>query len=183
MDRLADSLPTLPTELGRALLHEAATRDMVTARRWVLLSVVWCEAYLSAAGLMSRVRAVLGAGCFGQADVAAFRRDMRAIKVVLQSAGRTLKFSRRPEQGGYYVQGRPPLDPELAQSIRSALSDLDLRQIELAGRLSAAQRVWQAGRLSDQLRRMAVRRLRRERPNLSLLEARREVLDRYEQRG
>jgi len=181
MPRLLDPASSLPSELSLALLAEAAARDTVTARRAALLASLWRAGRWSADGLMARTEAIVGRGCFGRARLAAFRRDMRALKAVLTAADFKLKFSRRPAHGGYYIEGRPDLDPELARLIRSALSDLDPRQLAIASRLSPAQRVWQAGQLSDQLRRMAIRRLVLEQPGLSPREAQREVLHRYYQ--
>ena len=173
----------LPVELGLALLKEAAARDPVTARRMALLSILWQEGFLTAIGLMARAEALVGRGCFGQASVATFRRDMRALKYVLAEAGHTLRFSRRVGQGGYYVAGRPALAPELAASIHASVADVDAHQIELAGQLTPADRVRQAGLLSDGLRNMAVRRLLAERPSLTPQAAQWEVLHRYHQLG
>lgn len=173
----------LPSELGLALLKEAAARNPVTARRTALLSIVWQEGYFTSVGLMARTEAILGPGCFGKAAAAAFRRDMRALKRVLAAAGHELKFSRRVGHGGYYVAGRPELAPELAISIKAAVSDVDAHQIEIASRLTPADRVRQAARLSDGLRNMAVRRLMVERPDLTPQDAQREVLHRYYQLG
>src|SRR5574337_186832 len=119
----------IPAEVQLALLRDDITRDIVTARRAVLLSLVWQESFLSKAGLMARTQALLGRGCFGRAAEATFRLDMRALKAVLDSCGFGLKFSRRSGRGGYYVPGRPELAPELAEAIRAAVSDMDPFQI------------------------------------------------------
>src|SRR5574337_899436 len=174
---------SIPAELRLALLNDDITRDIVTARRAVLLSLVWQESFLSKAGLMARTEALLGRGCFGKAAEATFRRDMRALKAVLDSCGFGLKFSRRSGRGGYYIPGRPELAPELAESIRAAISDVDPLQIEMASRLTPADRVQQAGRLSDGLRQMALRRLMAEQPGLTLRQAQQEVMHRYYQLG
>lgn len=174
---------SIPAELRLALLSDDLARDIVTARRAVLLSLVWQESFLSKAGLMARTQALLGRGCFGKAAEATFRRDMRALKAVLDSCGFGLKFSRRSGRSGYYIPGRPELAPELAESIRAAIDDVDPLQIERASRLTPAERVQQAGRLSDGLRRMALRRLMAEQPGLTLRKAQQEVMHRYYQLG
>lgn len=125
----------------------------------------------------------MGRGCFGRAADAAFRRDVCAIKSVLASAGYSLRYARRPELDGYYIPDRPPLAPEMADQIRAAMAEADRRQIEIMSRLSPAARVHQAGRLSDGLRRIAVRRLRERQPGLSLAAAHREVMHRYDRLG
>ena len=141
----------LPADLRLGLLEDDLARDTVSARRAALLAVIWREGRLSSAGLIARAEAILGRGCFGRAPAATFRRDLRALKRILAAAGYLLRFSRRPGRGGYYIAGRPDLAPELAAYIRAALADVDPRQIKLAARLTPAERVQQAARLSDGL--------------------------------
>ena len=173
----------LPTDLRLGLLEDAIERDVVTARRSTLLRLVWQESFLSGAGLIARTEAVVGRGCFGAAAAATFRRDIRALKALLKRSGFSLRFSRRAGRGGYYVVGRPALAPGLAANIEAGLRDVDPQQVALAARLTPADRVQQAARLSDGLRRMAVRRLLGERPGLDLKAAYREVAHRYDQLG
>jgi hypothetical protein len=175
--------PLLPVELRLGLLQDAQARDPVTARRAALLELLWNEAYLSAAGLISRTEWVVGRGCFGKAPAATLKRDLRALKAVLAANGWQLRYSRRPGRRGYYLRGRPELAPEIAANIRAGMSDIDPYQVELASRLTPAQRVQQAGELSDQLRMMAVRRRLAENPSLTLREAHREVMRSYERWG
>ncbi len=170
---------SLPVALRLGLLEEDMARDLVTARRGTLLALVWQESFLSSAGLMARTEAEVGGGCFGKAATATFRRDMRALKAVLATRDFRLMFSRRTGRAGYYISGRPELAPELAETIRAAAGEVDPKQIQLAGRLPPAERVQQAGLLSDGARRLAVRRLMAERPDLSLPQAQQEVLHRY----
>ena len=149
----------------------------------MLLRLVWQESFLSGAGLISRTEAIIGRGCFGRAAAATFRRDIRALKALLKDAGFSLRFSRQARRGGYYVVGRPELAPELAVMIQAGMQDVDPKQIASAAQLTPADRVQQAGQLSDGLRRMAVRRLMGEQPGLGLKEAYREVSHRYDRLG
>jgi hypothetical protein len=174
---------SLPVELRLGLLDDAVDRDLVTARRSTLLRLVWQESLLSGTGLISRTEAILGRGCFGTAATATFRRDIRALKVILKRAGFNLRFSRQARRSGYYVVGRPELAPELTKMIHAGMQDIDPKQIALAARLTPADRIQQAGQLSDGLRRMAARRLMGEQPGLGLKEAYREVSHRYDQLG
>ena len=171
----------LPVELRLGLLADACNRDVVTARRATLLRLIWQESYLSGAGLIARTESVLGRGGFGSAAASTFRRDIRALKVLLEQAGYSLRFSRQTRRTGYYIVGRPELATDLANTIRAGMRDIDRKQIVLAARLTPADRIRQAGQLSDGLRRMAVRRLLAERPSLSFNEAYREVAHRYDQ--
>ena len=169
---------TVPPTIWFALLKEDIERDLATARRTVLLSIIWRESYLTCEGLTFGAEAVLGKGCFGKSVADTFCRDIRVLRNLLLVSGHKLKFSRRGEQTGYYIEGRPLLAPELAEPIRASIAEVDLRQIAISRRLSPAHCVQKAGRLSDDLHRMAVRRLRSERPELSHAEAHREVLKR-----
>ncbi|RMD65485.1 hypothetical protein D6833_02900, partial [Candidatus Parcubacteria bacterium] len=67
----------LPPPIGQALLHDAARRDLVTARRKALCEILWRERYLTREGLIARVEALLGKNCFGRsAWEDTFYRDM-----------------------------------------------------------------------------------------------------------
>jgi hypothetical protein len=181
---MQNSLDTLlPATLRLGLLEDAQSRDLVTARRAALLTIIWQEGFLSGPGLMARTEALTKAGCFGKSAGATFRRDIRALKVILARAGFHLRFSRQVGRAGYYIAERTELAPELAQRIKGAVQDVDARQVVLASRLTPAARLRQAGRLSDGLRRLAVRRLMAERPVLTLPEAYREVAQRYGELG
>jgi hypothetical protein len=179
----SDTDTSLPIDLRLRLLEDAIHRDRVTARRSTLLTLIWQESFLSGAGLISRTEALVGRGCFGAAPVATLRRDIHALKHLLNQAGFRLRCSRQTGRSGYYVVGRPELAPELTEMIRAGMQDVDPKQIALAARLTPADRVRQAGQLSDGLRHMAVRRLMNEQTGLSLQAALREVAHRYEQLG
>ena len=55
----------LPAVLKDTILHDAIQRDITTARRLVLLEILWNERYLTRAQLIARVELRLGRGCFG----------------------------------------------------------------------------------------------------------------------
>ncbi len=175
------SVANLPEGLLRSALQETAARDFVTARRTVLLICLWQESYLTQSTLMTCVRYRLGIDCFGAASALTFRRDMQAVKATLAASGFELKYSRRPDRPGYYIQGRPDLAPEIQQAIRGAAQEVDSRQIEAWGKLSVAKRVALATRLADDMLSMAVHRLMQARPELDRRAAQREVLQRYYQ--
>ncbi len=71
------------------------------------------------------------------------------------------------------------LTPQLAALIRGSMDEVDPIQVALASRLSPAQRVQQAARLSDGLRRIAVRRWMEEHPLISIVQAHQEVMKLY----
>lgn len=144
-----------------ARLRERAERDLPAARRAALLRLVWEESYLTRDGLITRVEALLWRGCFGRSQRSTFYRDMAAVRRALAQAGHTLAYSRRRDHKGYYVEGRPLLDERLQRLIAGAVAEVDPRQIAIYRRLEPAQRLWQAGHLSDWLRRANERRLQR----------------------
>jgi hypothetical protein len=169
----------LPPDVWQALSLEAAGRDLVTARRTLLLALLWQQNYQIQSALIARIRYRLGLGSFGTNSALTFRRDMQAVKASLAAAGFELKFSRRAERPGYYIAGRPDLAPETVAAIRHALQEVDPRQVNIWRRLTAAQRVTLVTRSSNSVRTIAVQRLQQARPELDHSAARREVLRRY----
>lgn len=169
----------LPPDLWRAIAYEATQRDLVTARRTLLLTLLWQENYQVQSILITRVRYQLGLDCFGANSALTFRRDMQAVKAILAAGGFEFRYSRRADRPGYYIPGRPDLAPEVQQAIRGAAEEVDPRQIEIWHRLTVGQRVQMATRLSDSVRSIAVQRLQQQQPGLDRLAAQRQVLRRY----
>lgn len=128
----------------QALLEDAAQRDLVTARRKLLVEFLARERYLTRAGLMSRVEMVLGRGSFGDTawdDV--FYRDMRAVKKSFRAAGYDLAYSRNKARSGYYLRGEGEIGRSIAQQIKGAVDEIDPKQVEVTRSLSPAERAQQ----------------------------------------
>jgi hypothetical protein len=128
----------------QALLKDAAQRDLVTARRKLLVEFISRERYLSREALITRVETVLGKGCFGEAaweDV--FYRDMRVVKDSFRAAGYHLAYSRSQERPGYYLKGEEALGAEVARQIQGAVAEVDPRQTAVTRRLTPAERAQQ----------------------------------------
>lgn len=128
----------------RALLEDAAQRDLVTARRKLLVEFLVRERYLTRAGLMSRVEMVLGGGSFGDTawdDV--FYRDMRAVKKSFRAAGYDLAYSRNKARSGYYLRGEGEIGQGVARQIKGAVDEIDPKQVEVTRSLSPAERAQQ----------------------------------------
>lgn len=128
----------------QALLEDAAQRDLVTARRKLLVEFLTRERYLTRQGLMSRVEMVLGNGCFGNTsweDV--FYRDMKAVKKSFRAAGYDLAYSRNKTLTGYYLRGEGEIGKAVERQIKGAVDKIDPRQVEVTRTLSPAQRVQQ----------------------------------------
>jgi len=177
-NRLTVPATHLPDRLIRGALDEIAERDAITARRLTLLALIWRENYQTQASLIKLTEARLGRRCFGRARALTFRRDMQAVKAILTRDGHILRYSRQLKDGGYYIEGRPILADETLKAIRGAADEVDPHQIAIFTRMTPAQRLRLAARLTDDLLAIATRRLQRERPELTRLEAQREVLHR-----
>jgi len=128
----------------QALLEDAAQRDLVTARRKLLVEFLSRERYLTRSGLMSRVEMVLGKDCFGNTsweDV--FYRDMKAVKKSFRAAGYDLAYSRNNTRAGYYLRGEGEIGQAVERQIKGAVDKIDPRQVAVTRSLSPAQRVQQ----------------------------------------
>ncbi len=61
----------MPPDAWLAYLRQTAKQDLPTARRTALLRLPWQEPYLIRAGLIARIEAIVGRGCFGSSPRAA----------------------------------------------------------------------------------------------------------------
>ena len=161
------------------LLHDAIQRDITTARRSILLQILWNERYLTRAQLIGRVKYRLGKNCFGtSAWEDTFYRDMRVVKQAFKATGYVLEYSRNKEHAGYHLQGQPALSPEFKQLVKASVAEVDQRQIDIYHRLSAAARFRQGSAISDTARNVVAYRIRQEHPEVTPLEANRMALQR-----
>lgn len=160
---LSLSSALLPFAAWLQNLRELARQDLTSARRCVLLRLVWQESFLTRAGLISRVEDLLGRGCFRKngSPASTFYRDMSAVRRALQEAGQGLAYSRRPAKPGYYVPGRPTLDESLVRMITGAKAEVDEKQIYISRQLRPQDRIRQAAYLSDWLHQANAYRMRR----------------------
>ena len=150
-------LTKLPEPAQRYLLHDAAQRDPITARRFHLARLLLRERYLTRESLMFRVEILMGFACFGEKSWEDnFYRDMRVVKSALKQAGFKLKYSRNREIPGYYLAGEPALHPDVEKEIVGALSELDSEQIEIYKRISPAQKFYQACSIIDMARKVSL---------------------------
>ena len=166
-------LNSLPEVMLATLLDDAARRDRATARRSCLLRILWRERFIPRAGLISRVEAELGPGCFGaQAWEDTFYRDLRVVKRAFTTAGFDLGYSRNPASPGYYLRNQESLHAQVTREIHGSASEVDPAQITIYRRLTAAQRFQQGCSISDTARRAVAYR---QRQNLASLTDAREL--------
>lgn len=169
----------LPRKLIEAILHDAMRRDITTARRAILLQILWNERYLTRAQLIVRVEYILGKGCFGNSaweDI--FYRDIRMVRQAFQAENYILEYSRSKQSLGYYLKGQPALSPEFQQMIKSSAGEVDPRQMDIYESLSPADRFRQGCVISDTARKVVAYRIQQENPNLTFQEANRMALQR-----
>jgi hypothetical protein len=161
------------------ILQDAIKRDLTTARRTILLEILWHERFLTRGQLIARVELRLGKNCFGtSAWEDTFYRDMHIVKQAFKAAGYLLVYSRSKRQPGYYLEGQPALSPKFRQVLKSSAAEVDQRQIDIYHTLSPADRFYQGCSISDTARRVVAYRIRQEHPELSPAEANRIALQR-----
>jgi hypothetical protein len=147
-------------------------RDLATARRVILLEILWHERYLTRPQLITRVEGVIGRGCFGTDDREdTFYRDMRLVKRALKAAGYQLSFSRRPQQPGYYLLGQPALSRELTEILEHSVAEVDPMQIRIFRQMIPAERFRLGCSISDTARQVVAYRIRLRNPELTQAEA------------
>jgi len=140
----------IPLTAQEVLLQDAAQRDVVTARRKHLIEILWSAGYLTRAGLISRVEAVMRKGCFGESAWSdTFYRDMRVVKKAFQAAGYDLAYSRSKNRAGYYLYGQDNLNPEMKHIIEGSVADVDTRQVAISRQLQPGERVQQGISITD----------------------------------
>ena len=169
----------LPAVMKEVILHDVIRRDNITARRVVLLEILWNERYLTRLQLIVRVELRLGKNCFGvSAWEDTFYRDMRFVKQAFETAGYPLLYSRKKKKPGYYLEGQPALRFEVQQVLKGSAAEVDQRQIDIYRKLSFAERFHQGCSISDTARQVVAYRIRQDNPKLSLREANRIALQR-----
>jgi hypothetical protein len=139
----------IPPKAEDIILKDAVSRDTVTARRKRLVEILSHERYLTRAGLIARVEAKLGKGCFGELawkDV--FYRDMRVVKKAFQAAGYQLVYSRSREKSGYYLREQDRVSSTLRKIIRGAVAEVDTAQVAVTRQLEPTERVQQGFSIS-----------------------------------
>jgi len=163
---------SLPERMNAVLLKDAARRDIPTARRASLARILYHERYLTRAQLMVRVEALVGKGCFGKrAWEDNFYRDMRVVKKALKAEGYELKYSRKPGEEGYYLEGEPRISEQLKKIIAGAAAEIDPRQMAVVHKLTLAERFQIGCSMTDAVREARAYRLRQKNPELSETDA------------
>ena len=145
----------IPTKAQNAILEETIQRDLITARRAALLSLIWQERYLTREALIARTDMIIGQDSFGvSAWDDTFYRDMRVVKSAFQAAGYELAYSRLKDRPGYYLSGQSVVHADLRAAIHGSIAELDPNQLEIYRQLTPRERFQQGCSTSDTARRV-----------------------------
>lgn len=170
---------SFPPYAQKALLQDASTRDRTTARRVVLLEILWHERYLNREQLIARVDSVLGRNAFGKsAWEDTFYRDLHAVKLAFRAAGYHLDYRRNKPHSGYYLVGEPPVSAEVSTELAGAAAELDQVQMGIFRKMSPAERAYLGASISDAAREAVAYRILHQKPGMTPDEANRLALQR-----
>lgn len=170
---------SFPPAAQQALLQDASSRDLTTARRIVLLEILFHERYLTRDQLIVRVDGVLGRNAFGKsAWEDTFYRDMRAVKLAFRAAGYKLVYRRKKPRPGYLLDGEPPVSRQISDELAGAADELDLVQIEIFKKMKPAERAALGASISNAARETVAYRIAHQNPGISPVEANRLALQR-----
>ncbi|MFN8489095.1 MAG: hypothetical protein U0350_16020 [Caldilineaceae bacterium] len=144
-------------------------------RRSLLARMIWQVSYQRSTGLIENVAYLIGWRTWGEKPRATLAEDIRMLRHALATAGHHLAYSGQPNHKGFYIRGRPLLDPQLERRMIGAMAEIDPVQMEITRQLTPAQRFAQAMSMIDFVTKAGVYRLRLRQPSLSLEEAQRWV--------
>ncbi|MCL4858756.1 MAG: hypothetical protein KJZ93_05090 [Caldilineaceae bacterium] len=167
---LATALDSTPVITWLAQQRQLGVLDRATMRRGVMMRMIWQVAYHTGASLVANIDYLLGRSVWGSDVRATLATDICALRLALAAAGHRLAYSNGPRKG-YYVCGRPELDPQLVRGIQGAVAEVDPAQMAIVGRHSAAERLEQTASMIEFVQRTGALRLRQRRPHLSEAEA------------
>ncbi len=172
-------LISFPAEAQKALLVDAYVRDITTARRVILLEILWHERYLTRDQLIARVDRMLRKNAFGKSAVDdTFYRDIRAVRQAFHAAGYDLAFERRKPYPGYYLIGEPHVSRQVTEELAGAAGELDPSQMDIFRKMLPAERATLGVSISDAARKAVAYRITQQNPGISPAEANRLALER-----
>lgn len=162
----------IPPAAQEVMLQDAITRDRTTARRAMLVNILYQERYLTREQLIVRVEGQLGKDCFGvSAWQDTFYRDMRSVKQALHAAGYPLAYSRSLKRPGYFLRDRPAIGAGLSTILAGCVAEVDPSQMTIFQQLSFEQRFRQGCSISNLARQVVAHRIHQRNPQLSMAEA------------
>jgi hypothetical protein len=133
--------------------------------------MIWQASYQRSPGLIDNVAYLIGWRVWGEQPRATLAADILALRHALTAAGHHLAYSNDPQHEGYYVRGRPALDPKLVKGIRGAMAEVDPAQMAIIRRKTPAWRVAQAASMIAAAEEVGAYRLCLRRPHLTIQDA------------
>ena len=100
---------------------------------------------------------------------------MALVRQSLAQAGYHLRYSRRANRPGYYIEGRPLLDEPIRRLIAPSIAEVDQERVLKLRNLTPAQRVQHALALNKTTERVATYNLMLRYPDLNEEKAKRMV--------
>jgi hypothetical protein len=168
LDLNLDSTPII-TWLAQA--RQRGELDRVALRRALIARMIWQASYQRSTGLIENVAYLVGRRTWGETPRATLAADILALRRALAVLGHRLAYSNGSPGKGYYIKGRPALDPQLEHGIRGAIAEVDPAQIAILRQLTPAERFAQAAAMIEFVQNAGALQLRRRQPHLSETQA------------
>ena len=121
-------LDSTPIITWLAQQRRAATLAPAALRRSLIARMIWQIAYQRSPGLIANVAYLLGWRTWGEHPRLTLAADIYVLWYELATAGHHLAYSIKPNQRGFYIQGRPALDPQLERGIEAPSPKLTLHR-------------------------------------------------------
>jgi len=164
-------LDSTPIITWLAQQRKAATLDPAALRRSMIARMIWQVSYQRSPGLIANVAYLLGWRTWGEQPRLTLAADIYLLRRALADVGHHLAYSIKPNQRGFYIQGRPALDPQLERRMKGAMAEIDPAQMAITRRLAPAQRFAQAMSMIEFVTNAGAYRLQQRQPALSWPEA------------
>ena len=129
-----------------------------------MLRILWQEHYFTSEQLIARVESMIGPGYFGSDSKATFRRDIAVVRASFAANGHMLKYGECEGEQGYYIVGRPSMNPLLKKMIVGAVAEIDPAQMAITRWLTPAQQVQKALSMIKMAEQAGVYQLRNKNP-------------------
>jgi hypothetical protein len=165
------NLDSTPIITWLAQQRKAATLDPAALRRSLIARMIWQVSYQRSPGLLANVAYLLGWRTWGEQPRTTLAADICMLRRALEAAGHHLAYRIDPANRGFYIRGRPALDPQLERRMKGAMAEIDPAQMVITRRLTTAQRFAQAMSMIEFVTNAGAYRLQQRQPTLSWPEA------------
>lgn len=161
---LLDSQPILA---WLAAARKQGAYDPIMVRRALIARMIWQASYQRSPGLLENVAYLLGWPVWGADRRGTLAADLWSIRQALRAVGQRLRYRHQPDERGFYIVGRPALDPRLERGLRGALAEVDPAQMKILRLRTPAYRVAQAASMIAAAEEVGTYRLQLRQPQLT----------------